>query len=261
MLGRSSPRTRTLVGFGLSFVAVAGCAWWASRQPAPTLPTGADDLAVTVAAIFVFGAAIGGRGWRWDTILANMRIRHRRSDAYALTLVGQMGNIVLPARGGELLKIFLLAKRSAARSSEVLGSIITERLLDVGALTVLFTLFAALQVGDLPGGRNVGALAAAGLLVLVAAACIYLRLRVAGRFAAFAQRVRPIARASRQLLTPAGLGLGLASCVVWCVDGGVLWLCARALDVALSPLDAIAVVVLAGFSAIVPSGPGDDRHL
>jgi glycosyltransferase 2 family protein len=252
----SPSRVRTTGGAVVSVVAVAGCAWWASRQQAPTLPSGLGNVCVMLLSIGVYAVAVFLRGWRWDQILRYMEIRHRTKDAYALTCVGYMGNTVLPARGGEVLRIFLLAERSHARRREVLGSIITERLLDVGALAVLVVVLAALQVGGAPGGDLVPVLAGSALVVTTVVGYGYLRLRRSGRFEAFANRIRPVARASRQLLSGRGAFLGLVTCAIWCLDGTVLCLGAHALNVSLTFGEAVFVVVSAGVSALIPAGPG-----
>jgi glycosyltransferase 2 family protein len=254
--GSSPPQLRTILGLVFSLVAVGGCAWWASRQPAPKFPSGLGNVAVMLVSIVVYGLAIFVRGWRWDHILRYMDIRHRSVDAYGITCVGYMGNTVLPARGGELLRIFLLAERSHARRREVLGSIVTERLLDVGALAALIAILTVLQVGGAPAGTLLPALAGAAVLLCTIAGYAYLRLRQTGRFDGFADRIRPIARASRQLLSARGVLLGLVSCGVWCLDAAVMCLAAHALDVSLSVSEAILVIVFAGLSSLIPAGPG-----
>lgn len=163
--GRQS-RLRTLAGFAISLIAIAGCLWWASRQSAPTFPRGVGHVALLVLAVAVYGAATLLRGLRWDAILRYLRLDHQRFDAYALTTVGYMGNTFLPARGGELMRIFLLAERSKAQRREVLGSILSERLLDAAVLAALFVVLSLAGAVRAPGG-NISGYIAAGLLLIV----------------------------------------------------------------------------------------------
>jgi glycosyltransferase 2 family protein len=249
-------RVRAILGIGVSVIALLGVVWWASRQETPTFPTGATNIAIMLLALGAYALAMLGRGWRWDHILRYLTVRHSSADAYGLTCVGYMGNTVLPARGGELLRIFLLADRSHALRREVLGSIITERLLDVSALAGLFVVLAAAAVGGTPGGALVAVLAGVGLIAGVGGLYGYLLLRRRGCFARFADRVRPVARASRVLLTPRGSLLGAVACAIWLGDGLVLWLGGQALDVSLTAGDALFVIVFAGLSALIPAGPG-----
>jgi uncharacterized membrane protein YbhN (UPF0104 family) len=247
---------RTIISAAVSVLSIAGCAWWASRQDAPTFPSGLGNVTLLAVGAVVYAVATALRGWRWDSILRFLRIRHERVDAYALTVVGYMGNTVLPARGGEVLRIFLLAERSQALRREVLGSILTERLLDAGALALLFVVLTLSGAEDAPGGNVTIYLAAGALIVGLGLAVVYLQMRVAGYFAGFAERVRPVTRASRQLLTPRGAGLFALTLLVWTMEGSIFWLAAQALDIHLSLLNGVGVVVLASLSALIPAGPG-----
>jgi uncharacterized membrane protein YbhN (UPF0104 family) len=249
-------RARTMAGFVVSVLAIGGCVWWASRQDAPTFPSGARNIALLFVGAAVYAAATIIRGARWDSILRYLHVRHNRADAYALTTVGYMGNTVLPARGGEVLRIFLLAERSQALRREVFGSILTERLLDAGALALLFVLLTLTGAADAPGGDATTYVAAGVLVIGIGAGVAYLRLRVAGRFATFAERVRPIARGSRQLLSVRGAALLGVTLFVWALEGAIFWLCAQALDISFGVLDGAVVVVLASLSALIPAGPG-----
>src|SRR4051812_4089732 len=249
-------RLRALAGVAVSVVAVAGCVLWALKQDAPAFPDGVGGWALLVLGAIVYGVTILVRGRRWHEILRFAAVRHEPKDAYGLTTVGYMGNNVLPARGGEVLRIFLLAERSSARRREVLGSILTERLLDAGALVALFAMLTALDVADSPAGRApafvAGGLLASGLCALA----VYQRLRVAGRMERFAVRVRPIARASGLLVTRMGAALALLTGAVWLTEAVIFWLVGASLHLGVSVLESALVVVLASFFALIPAAPG-----
>jgi hypothetical protein len=249
-------RLRLGAGLAVSALSLAGVVWWIAGQDAPTVPTGAGALGLLLAALLVYAVATAARGWRWDVILRRAGVRHRRADAFGLVVVGYMGNTVLPARGGELLRIFLLSERSNARRREVLGAIIPERLLDAAALVVAFSVLTLSGVAGAPTGRVPAVLAAAALLGALGAALTYARLRRAGRFATFADRVRPIARASKLLVTGTGATLLVVSVAVWALEGAVFWLIGQALDLPVAPLDALFVVVMASLAGLLPAGPG-----
>ena len=156
--------------------------------------------------------------------------------------VGYMGNTVLPARGGEVLRIFLLSERShrptprdrSARScpsgcSTSARSWCCSRAHDPGRA----------GAAGRAGGRPYIALRRRGAAAR-GAGVGYLRLRVAGRCSTFAERVRPVARASRLLLTRPGVAAGAASLVRVGSEGGVFWLCVESLAISISVLDATA---------------------
>jgi len=240
----------------LSVAALAGCIWWASRQEAPTFPTTASSVGEIAAALGLYALITAVRGWRWHRILLWSGADHRAVDAYALTVAGYMGNTVLPARGGEVLRILLLSERSSVRRREALGTLLPERLLDAAALVLLFAVVSFMGTAGTPTGT---APAAAGLAVLLAGVLglvTYLRLRIAGRFERFAERVRPIARASRLLLTRTGVGLLAVSILVWLAEASVLWLVLRSLSIEVSGAEALLIVLLASFFALVPAAPG-----
>lgn len=247
---------RTALGLAISLVSVAGCALWASRQQAPTFPAAAGDILKVVGALAIYVLATLARGWRWHVFLRHAGIEHRVADAHGLTVVGYMGNTVLPARGGELLRILLLSRRTGARRREILGAILPERLLDAAALGALFAVMSFAGTAGAPAGRAPAVVAVAVLVLGLVAGLLYLRLRVRGRFADFAARVRPVARASRLLLTAWGAGLFVLSAGIWAAESVIFFLVAESLHVSLSVFEALLVVVLGSFLALVPAGPG-----
>ena len=253
---RGSGDIRRLAGGAISLVAVAGCALWASKQEAPSFPTGAENWALLGAALAVYAIATLVRGWRWHMILRHAHIHHHQADAYGLTVVGYMGNTVLPARGGELLRIVFMSERSDARRREVFGTILPERFLDAGALAFVFCLLTAAGVAGTPLGQTPALAAAAILVIAVLGLFTYLRLRIAGRMQSFADRLRPVLRASRTLLTPIGAGLAVVSIGIWLCEGVVFWCVAGSVDVSISLMEALFVIVLGSFLALVPSAPG-----
>src|SRR5687767_4159659 len=115
----------------VSLVALAAVVWWAAKQESPKFPSGGDAIAWLVAAVVLYGVATVLRGERWHWILAATGVRTHRSDCFALTTVGYMGNNVLPARAGEALKVVLMSGRCEASKRTLLGSVVAERVLDL----------------------------------------------------------------------------------------------------------------------------------
>lgn len=251
-----SSRLRSAVGILVSALSLAAVVWWASQQEAPRLPTSAGALAVVAAAVGVYALATAVRGWRWHRLLRAAKVPHATRDAYALVPVGYMGNTVLPARGGELLRVFLLASRSTARRREVLGSIVSERLVDALALALLFVGLTFAGVADSPLGERPALLAIAAVALGLVALRLYLALRRRGRLDAFARRVRPFAGALAPLLGRLGVLLGSVTVGVWLLEGLVLWLVSRSLELHLTLVGSCFVLVLSAFLSLVPAAPG-----
>src|SRR5215217_2858077 len=95
---RLSARAQGSIGVLVSVISLTAVAIWVSRQDAPHLPDDASGWAWLVVAVFVYALSLGLRGLRWHRIMVLADMPHRRGDAYGLTLVGYMGNNVLPAR-------------------------------------------------------------------------------------------------------------------------------------------------------------------
>lgn len=256
LIAPTPSRLRQALGLLFSAVALGASVWWASRQEAPALPRGPGDLLLIALAVALYLGYTAGRGWRWHAIMRWAGIRHRPSDAYGVTAVGYMGNTVLPARGGEVLRIVLMGERSSARRREVLGTVITERTLDAVVLALLFAALTLLGVAGTRVSQGPAFLALGAVLVGLAALTAYLGLRRTGRLDRFASFARPVAGASRLLLTRTGLMLAGFTVAVWVCEALVFWLVAHAvgLDVALA--ESAFVVVLASLSAMIPAAPG-----
>jgi uncharacterized membrane protein YbhN (UPF0104 family) len=249
-------RRRDRFGLLISAVSLAAVVWWGLEQQTPTFPSSAQDLSLLVLAVAFYGVATVVRGWRWHVILRHSGIGHSRADAYALTAVGYMGNTVLPARGGEVLRILLLGERTDARRREILGSIVAERALDAVALILLFALLTWTAVAGAPVGQAPAAVA----LALVAAAALvllfYIWLRRRGRLEGFASIVRPFLLASRLMVGKLGLSLLGVTIGVWFVEGAIFWLIGHSLDLEMTFLEGLFLVVLTSFFLSVPAAPG-----
>ena len=243
------------LGAAISIVTIAAFVWWALRQEPPTIPTSAAALAELAAAVAVYAVATVIRGWRWHILLRRSHVEHEAADAFALIPVGYMGNAILPARGGEVLRVVLLAQNSPARKREVAGSIVAERLLDAAVLALLFAVLTWIGIAGSPVGQLAGWLAAGGVLALIALGAFGLRVRNHPRLAPVVTKLRPFALASARLLHPWGLGLAAVTAGVWCLEGVVFYLVGQSLDLPIEWIDGLFLVVLTSFFALIPAGP------
>jgi uncharacterized membrane protein YbhN (UPF0104 family) len=247
---------RRLGGLAVSIVAVVGIVAWAVRQPAPTFPSSAHGLGLLAVAALVYAVATLVRAWRWHVILRLDGIEHQRRDALGLLVVGYMGNTVLPARGGELLRMFLMSERTGARKRQIAGSIVAERALDAGVLALLFAVLTFAGVGGAPAGRLPAVIAGAAVLCWLGAVAAYLMLRRRGWLAGFADRARPVLSACRPLWGPAGVVLAAVTAGVWVLEAIVFSLVASSLNLSVGILDGLFLDVLASFFALIPAAPG-----
>jgi glycosyltransferase 2 family protein len=239
----------------VSLISLGAVAWWISKQPAPTLPSSASGLGWLTFAVSIALSSMVLRGFRWHRIMALARIDHRRSDALGLMFVGQMGNTVLPARGGDVMRIALLGARSASRKREILGSVVAERALDAVVLVATFAIL-SLGLADSPAGPGTAAAIAAALALGFGALAGYLWLRRSGRFERFAAAIRPVARASKLFAHPSGIALVALTAAIWMLDGLCLLVLARSVGEHLGAPDALLALVLAALATAIPAAPG-----
>jgi glycosyltransferase 2 family protein len=249
-------RLRNVLGFAVSAVSLIAVIWWATKQERPRFPTGGRELLELAGCLFIYAFITVLRGWRWHTILRRAHIDHAPADAYALTVVGYMGNNVLPARSGELLRVLLLGERSTARRRVILGTIIAERFLDLVTIVTLFAVLTAADVAGKPLGLAPLALVAGVALAAATMLALLKGFRRRGRLERFAAVVRPFALATRLLINRSGALLAALTVVVWMLEAATFWLVGDSLNLGFTPVEALFLVVLIGFVSIIPSAPG-----
>jgi uncharacterized membrane protein YbhN (UPF0104 family) len=241
-------------------VSAAAVVVWAVNQPAPHLPsTRAAWTWLIVAVGLYLVTACGWRGERWLLLLRrNGAQGTHRSDCYALSAVGFMGNNVLPARAGDAMRVVAMAPRAHVSYRTVIGTLIAERVLDVLVLLALFVIvaFGLLHGVALPNrGQFELVLALIGILVI---ACVVAGIWLArrGTLRKWLDFLAPMVQATANLRGRHGaeaLGLTLA---VWGTEIAVWWATGRAAGLDFSLLQACYLVSLASIFLLVPAGPG-----
>ena len=196
-----------------------------------------------------------GRGWHSVVCASHTPAEHpRRRDVLATWIAGAGASGVLSARGGDALRILLLRRRMTTTCPRLVGTLAAETVCETD-LGVLLTVW-ALSAGLIPGlhrpGPAVGALIAAGLVVLVLAARAAAR-----RFPAIA---RACGDARRGLALLGGPGRYVRRVASWGVLSRALrlgslacFLAAFALPVSLTA--ALVVMVAHSSGRLLPFGP------
>jgi uncharacterized membrane protein YbhN (UPF0104 family) len=251
-----SATARGAFGVVVSIVSLGGVLWWASHQPRPQLPSGAGDLTLVLLAVCLYATITAARGLRWNVILRRAGIGGSYPATLQLVIIGYMGNTVLPLRGGEVLRVLLLSRESHANYPRVIGTIVPERLLDFAAVTTAFVALTAIGVAGSPVGVAPAVIGFVLVLLVGLGLFVYLRLRVAGYLAGFADRARPLTATTRTLLNRRGAALFALSVTIWCAEALVFFLVARSLHLDIALLDSLYVVIAASFVSLIPAGPG-----
>ena len=241
------------IGAGISLLAVAGVVWWAAHQEAPRLPQDSSEWLAALGAVLLYGLATLVRGERWGRLLADEGAHPSRADVQALNAVGYMGNNLLPARAGDAIRVVLMAPRSGGASVRtIVGTLLAERLLDIGLLVVIFVVVGYGLLGEVGGDKvEIVLLAAAG--VAVAAVAAYLVVRRSERIMGF---IAPIASATLGLRRAHhGLRLLGITMVIWAIEASVWMATGAAVGFGMTPIEGLYIVALSSIFAMIPSGP------
>lgn len=213
------------------------------------------------------------RAWRWQALLRPIG-RARFRTAFRTTVIGFTATFLLPARIGEVLRPYLLARQEGMKATATFATVIVERLLDL--TTVLFLFAIALPLAGVDVGRDVevagivaaiGGVAAMGMLFLFAGHPERLG-RLAGRLgrwlprkaaSGFAKLVQTFAEGLAVMRTPTHLAVAaLWSVPLWLSIAIGIWLTSHAFDLTLPFVGSFIVVgyLAVGVSAPTPGGAG-----
>jgi len=203
---------------------------------------------------------------KWRLILLPVR-RAPVSSLYSAIAVGALAANVLPFRLDELARAFFLGRKLEIPSATVLGSILVERIVDLGML-LLVAIGLVLAFGTrtgLGGGLPWLALLALGAATLVAGLLV-----VRPRLVAWASRHTPESLAGRGLGVLEGLVRGLEgfprggrgaavlllAVLEWALTVRYMMLVLRAFSVPLAPSGALLLVAAGYLSFAIPAAPG-----
>ena len=229
------------------------------------------NAAFVVPAAVVLMTGIWLRAVRWQIILRPLG-KVRISHSFSALTIGYMANNALPARLGELVRVYVLNRDSRLPSAAILGSIVLERILDVITLLLLLALAAALSgwnspwTGPLVGLGAAAALAlavvymwAAGLLERLVPVAASLR-PFAGLFGGLpARMLGSFATGLKMASSPRALGLTLAvSAISWTVEACLYFLVMLAMGIGQEGFWlAVLVACVTNLAGVIPAGPGN----
>lgn len=184
-------------------------------------------------------------------------------------MVGYLGNLVLPARLGEVVRAYLISRREGLAFGATLGSVALERILDTATLA-LMAFAAALLIGAAPWiVQGTGIVAFVGVILVAALAMTGLQPlgRLLGRLgsievlrspiSALVRVIEPFAHwsggAHRRRAMGLALGLSLAA---WLCSAVMFWLVGQAVGASLPVAAAILIMAVTVLATAIPSAPG-----
>jgi uncharacterized protein (TIRG00374 family) len=220
------------------------------------------------------------RAERWQYLLEPLG--HTRFwVAFRTTVIGFAATMILPARVGELLRPYLLAKQEGLPATATFATIIVERILDLCAVLLLLAIYFA---GDTSGARSAApalyravaiggaAMGAVALAVLIAMFVMAGHPERLHRIVLQLERVLPariahvVARFARTFAEglavvrrPQRLALALGwSLVLWLLIALYAWMSARAFGIVLPFIGSflVSAILVVGVAVPTPGGVG-----
>jgi uncharacterized membrane protein YbhN (UPF0104 family) len=209
-------------------------------------------------ALLVIAVQLTIRAFRWRLLLPSRADGRRPATLHLVPvlLVGYLGNSVLPARLGELIRAYLVTRRERVLGAGALGSVVVERVIDVATLAVIAAMAAVLAAAPawiVQGAAIAGGIGLAVLAVLMLGGVAWLAARLPASsarrflesFAQFAGRQPPVTIAVAAAL----------SCVAWGLDAAIFFLVGQSLGLGLGYPTALLIGAVTVLGTAIPSAP------
>jgi uncharacterized protein (TIRG00374 family) len=215
------------------------------------------------------------RSWRWNNLLAPIGVTLTPGRLLAISSVGFMAILALPARLGELVRPALIRKKGHVSAAAALGTVAVERIVD-GLMVSLF-LFGAFFVLHTPQSPSWMMPAAYLALGVFGAATIFLvfalrrpehTVKLAVKLT-FVEKASPrFARRIEEKLLDMISGFAVLkdghnlavfaawSLVYWVCNGLSMYVLAQAMGLPLSVVGSFATMALLAVGISVPNTPG-----
>jgi uncharacterized protein (TIRG00374 family) len=113
----------------------------------------ANYLVVTLSALVSILAHVL-RAWRWDSMLQPLGHSISFKNSFAAVMIGYVVSFATPRGGGEISRCGVAARYEKVPFASALGTVITERIVDVLLMLVLFFITLAVQFSELTDLTN-----------------------------------------------------------------------------------------------------------
>jgi uncharacterized protein (TIRG00374 family) len=252
-----------LLAVVLLFFAFRNIAW---GEFFATLSRGHPGTIAT--ACLILSGSLFLRGIRWGVLLSAER-RIGAGMMFWATSVGYLGNALLPARAGEVMRSMAIGRYAKMSKSYVFATAITERILDAVTL-VLISLFALATLEGIPDWLNTAS-QVMGVLGVISIAGLFVAPRLEGFFRKILYML-PIPDGWKERLAQVmeGFLLGMKAfqhggraamfavltVVIWLADAIIAMQVAQALDLSLTLAQSLLLLAALGLSSAAPSTPG-----
>ncbi|MHC1696729.1 MAG: lysylphosphatidylglycerol synthase transmembrane domain-containing protein [Geobacteraceae bacterium] len=216
------------------------------------------------------------RAYRWKLLLLENK-RTSLGNLFSATSIGYMANNLLPARVGELVRVYVLGEKEGIDKGTVFASLVLDRLFD--GFSVLFILLATLFTLQLPGddAEIRSALMTGGYVTVAAylgivAFLVFLKKKTVATLHFAALLLKPFSpRLTEKVIPLLGsfiqgirlssrlsifLGLVASSVVIWTFAIWPIDLALQSFGIDLPLTASLFIMVLLVIAVLVPASPG-----
>ena len=195
------------------------------------------------------------RGLRYNIILSGIGIHASTLFATGCIFISQTANLIVPARLGDLVRVFILKHEYGATISQGISSIVVERVFDIVMIALLgaFSLLFFFNVPDWFYGLI--------LIPLILGTVFFIFLAISGRFVSenryigilltMLDQIRQVSLSVRSLLALSG-----SSIVIWLLDVVVCLFVALMFGESIPFAVIVLAIVVGNLVKAVPLTPG-----
>lgn len=271
------------INLTLSLLMLAASLWlvWPNEHSEAVLRDAVGRLTLagfgpTAVGVFALMAVVQlARAYRWGYLLAPIGVRLGFARLMAVSSVGFMAILVIPARLGELVRPALIRQKGHVSAAAALGTVAVERIIDGLMVSVLvFVSFSALKHPDSPGWMMPTAYVALGLFGVCLVGLVFalrwtdwtvrtfLKLTLLQRFAPRLSarldvKLRDLIRGFAVLRDGKNLAAFLVwTLVYWVANGMSCYVLARGMDIDISLVGTFGMMGLVMVGITLPNSPG-----
>lgn len=258
---------RWLIGLALGALGVYG-AWRGVDLGALRTVAGRAEARYIALAVPFLACSYALRALRWRYLFPDVGRATRLRHAFGILLIGFLANNVLPARGGELLRVVLMKRYNAVPPSGTLATLLAERIFDGVVLGLMGLLSLRASHGREASWLGLLLLAFGTLFVLLLAAARFepwvqaagMRVaeRLRGRWAELVSRGVHSGLRYVKVLTSGRtlLQVGALTCGVWLCEGVVFAFIARSFGLSLGVEHLGGLLSVVNFASLAPTPGG-----
>ncbi len=254
-------RSRRLLGVAIALAVLALIGLTLDRQMLVDVLSRAAPAPLAVAAL-IYLPSWGLRGLRWKQIAGDLGDEIPLWPATAAATVGNMLNLALPAKAGDLLWAHAAHVRWGIPYGRGIVGVLAGRVLDLVVLSLVGGLALLWVPGAAAWRPQVAAATLGGIAALLVGGQLVLRRRLGARLLLGPLRrlrglhdalVDPADRLTRSW-SRAGWHCGNTA-LIWANEAAVAWLVARALGLEIGAAAVLFGIMVANLSKIVPLTP------